>query len=193
MISNIYKLILVAIVLCFTYSCSQTYTPKPRGYFRIDFPEKKYVAFKDHFPYSFEYPLYGIIKPDTDKNAEPYWINIEFPRFNGKIHISYKRVNRNLAGFIEDTRKLAYRHTVKADAINEIIIKNDQNNVYGIIYDIKGNAASSMQFFATDSSKNFIRGALYFTVQPNKDSLAPAIEFFSKDVEHFIQTLRWRK
>jgi gliding motility-associated lipoprotein GldD len=192
MISNLYKFLLVGIVLSFIYSCNQTYTPKPRGYFRIDFPDKKYVVFKNHLPYSFEYPLYGNIKPDTDKNAEPYWINIEFPEFKGKIHISYKRVHRNLAGFIEDTRKLAYKHTVKADAIDEIVIRNAQNNVYGIIYNIKGNAASSMQFFATDSSKNFIRGALYFTAQPNKDSLAPAIEFFSKDVEHFIQTLRWK-
>jgi gliding motility-associated lipoprotein GldD len=193
MTANLNRIFFVGIILFFTYSCSQNYTPKPRGYFRIDFPDKKYVPYQNNFPYSFEYPLYGIIKPDTNINAEPYWLNIEFPRFKTKIHLSYKRVNRNLAGFIEDTRKLAYRHTIKADAIDEVLIQNTKNNVYGIIYNIKGNAASSMQFFATDSTKNFIRGALYFTAQPNKDSLAPAIEFFGKDVEHFIQTLKWKK
>lgn len=190
---NLLKKLFVYITVITIYSCNQTYTPKPNGYIRIDFPEKKYILYTGKLPYSFQYPEYGIIKPDTDKNAEPYWINIEFPGYNGKIHLSYKKIKDNLAGFIEDTRKLAYKHTIKADAINEILIKNDTNKVYGIIYDIKGNAASSMQFFATDSSKNFIRGALYFTAQPNIDSLAPVIDFFSKDVKHFIYTIKWNK
>ncbi len=175
-------------------SCNQAYTPKPSGYMRIDLPEKKYKIFKGKFPYSFEYPDYGIILPDSNKYAEPFWINIEFPKYKGKIHLSYKKVNgNNLAGFIEDARKLAYKHSVKADAIDEGLIKNDTNKVYGIMYNIKGNAASSMQFFITDSSKNFIRGALYFTAQPNIDSLAPLVEFFGKDVEHFINTVKWNK
>jgi len=192
MIANCIKIILFVIVSLIAVSCNQSYTPKPAGYIRIDLPEKKYVASKENLPYSFEYPSYGVIKSDTNDNTEPYWINIEFPEFNSKIHLSYKRINGNLARFIEDTRKLAYKHTIKADAIDEVLIKNKMNNVYGIIYNIKGNAASSMQFFATDSTKNFIRGALYFTAQPNKDSLAPVIEFFGKDVEHFIQTLKWK-
>lgn len=180
-------------VLYSLFSCSQVYTPKPSGYMRIDFPEKKYISYKGSLPYSFEYPVYGVIKPDTFKNAELYWINIEFPKYNAKIHLSYKNLNGNLANFTEDTRKLAYKHTLKADAIDEIVIKKDSNNVYGILYDIKGNAASSLQFFITDSIKNFIRGALYFSNQPNKDSLAPVIYFFRKDVEHFINTLHWIK
>jgi gliding motility-associated lipoprotein GldD len=192
MLARANRFSIIAISLVLIYSCSQSYTPKPRGYFRIDFPVKKYVLYQNNFPYSFEYPVYGIVKPDTNLNAEPYWVNIEFPEYNTKIHLSYKRLNGNLARFIEDTRKLAYKHTVKADAIDEILIKNKENNVYGIVYDIKGNAASSMQFFATDSIRNFIRGALYFNAQPNKDSLAPAIEFFRKDVGHFIQTLKWK-
>ncbi len=190
---NSFKTLNILIIFFIIYSCSQTYTPRPKGYIRIDFPDKKYVHFKGKLPYSFDYPSYGIIKPDTDKNAEPFWINIEFPKYKGKIHISYKKVRGDLAGFIEDTRKMAYRHTIKADAIDELLIKNDTDKVFGIIYNIKGNAASSMQFFATDSIKNFIRGALYFSAQPNKDSLAPAIDFFSKDVEYFIKTLKWKK
>jgi len=189
--SNPKNQIFSILVMSSLFSCNQVYTPKPNGYMRIDFPEKKYETYKGTLPYCFEYPVYGEIVIDTEKNAEPYWINIEFPKYNAKIHLSYKNLNGNLANFIEDTRKLAYKHTLKADAIDEIVIKMDKNNVYGILYDIKGNAASSIQFFVTDSSKNFIRGALYFSNQPNKDSLAPVIYFFRKDIEHFINTLHW--
>jgi gliding motility-associated lipoprotein GldD len=184
------KYILLLFVI-FLISCGRTYTPKPSGYFRIAFPEKKYVQSTENLPYSFEYPVYGVIKPDTDKDAEPYWINIEFPQFKGEIHISYKPLG-NLASFIEDARTLAYKHTIKADAINEIPVVIDSNKVYGMIYDIKGNAASSIQFYLTDSSKNFLRGALYFKTQPNKDSIAPVVDFFSDDINHFIYSVKWK-
>ena len=186
------KIIVLITILATLLSCGHNYSPKPNGYMRIDFPEKAYQKYNGKFPYSFEYPVYGTITADTQKNAEPYWINIEFQKYNGKIHLSYKALNNNLAGFIEDTRKLAYKHSAKADAIDEILLKNDSNHVYGIIYNIKGNTASSVQFFVTDSSRNFIRGALYFGSQPNKDSLAPFIVFFRKDVERFIQTVKWK-
>lgn len=194
-ISLIIKLtILTAVIAIIATACNnQDYVPKPTGYMRFDFPEKQYTQYKGDLPYTFEYPVYGQIKPDTDKDADPTWINIEFPNYHGKIHISYKRVNNNLAHYTEDARKLAYKHTVKADAIDESIIRNVNNKVFGTFYYIKGNAASSMQFYVTDSITNFIRGALYFSAQPNADSLAPSIEFFGKDVKHFIETLKWQK
>lgn len=180
-------------ILASLLSCgNESYTPKPNGYARIEFPEKEYKKANVKLPYTFEYPVYSVILPDTDKNAEPYWVNIEFPKYNGKIHLSYKPLNHNLAQYIEDTRKLAYKHTIKADAIDEILINKNESKVYGILYDIKGNTASSVQFFATDSVKHFIRGALYFNAHPNKDSLEPVISFFRQDVEHFISTLKWR-
>ena len=184
---------LIIIIFASIFSCNQDYTPKPSGYMRIDFPEKKYITYNGNLPYYFQFPIYGKIIPDTDKYAEPYWLNIEFPEYKGKLHLSYKKVKGNLSKFIEDTRKLAYKHTIKADAIDENIYKNDSARVYGIIYNIKGNTASSMQFFLTDSNENFLRGALYFNSPPNKDSLAPLIAFFGKDVEHFIHSLKWRK
>ena len=167
--------------------------PKPYGYIRIDLPPKSYQKYQGKLPYSFEFPTYGIVKPDSDKNADPTWVNIEFPEFKGKIHLSYKKLNNNLREFIEDSRKLAYKHAQKADAIDEQRFENKSANVYGILYDIKGNTASSVQFFVTDSSKNFLRGALYFSAIPNKDSLAPVIEFFRADVMQLINTLKWGK
>jgi gliding motility-associated lipoprotein GldD len=167
--------------------------PKPYGYIRIDLPQKKYQKLQGKLPYSFEFPTYGIIKPDSDKNADPTWINIEFPVYKGKIHLSYKKLNNNLREYIEDSRKLAYKHAQKADAIDEKRYENKSAKVYGILYDIKGNTASSVQFFVTDSCKNFLRGALYFSATPNKDSLAPVIDFFKADVIQLINTLKWEK
>jgi gliding motility-associated lipoprotein GldD len=179
------------IILLFS-GCKNQLTPKPAGYLRFDFPEKKYVLFDSTFPYRFEYPAYCIIERDRDKNSEPYWINIAFPSLNGKIHISYKKVSHNLPSLLEDSRDLAYKHTVKAEAIDELLIRNKEKKVYGILYDIQGNVASSVQFVLTDSVHHFLRGSLYFYSHPNKDSLMPAIKFCRADIEHMIQTFEWK-
>ncbi len=182
-----------AISLLMAFACKPDYSPKPRGYFRIDFPGKEYQEFDSTgFPYEFEYPVYGKIVPDESKKAAPYWINIEFPRYNGKIHITYKTVENNLKTMIEDSRTLAYKHTVKADAINEKLYVDKSNKVYGVVYNIKGNTASSVQFFLTDSTRHFLRGSLYFWTEPDKDSLAPVIRFFKKDITQLIETLEWK-
>jgi gliding motility-associated lipoprotein GldD len=180
-------------VLFLIISCTQTYTPKPRGYFRVDFPEKNYQKYDSTCPYSFEYPVYGKIVRDLNQGAEPCWLNISFPEFKSKIHLSYKVVtNKNSSQFVEDSHTLAYKHALKADAIEELLVNFPEKNVYGIVYDIRGNAASSIQFYLTDSIRHFLRGSLYFETPPNKDSLAPAVEFFRKDVEHLINTLIWK-
>ncbi len=173
--------------------CKRKYTPKPRGYFRIDLPEKEYQKLDSFYPYKFEYPEYAIIKRDSSSVSEKYWINIEYPDLNGKIHISYKAINNNnLSQILEDTRKLVYKHTIKADAINEKMFIKPEKKVYGILYEIEGNAASSMQFFLTDSTNHYLRGALYFNVEPNKDSLAPVLDFVKEDIIVLIESFEWR-
>lgn len=186
------KYILPLTVILTTTACQRTYTPKPEGFLRIDFPEKAYRLFDSAYPYSFEYPVYAYVVRDTDRFSEPYWVNIDFPRFDGKIHISYKQVRNNLDRYTEDSRTLAYKHSIKADAIKETLYGNDSSHVYGILYEIKGNAASSLQFFVTDSTRNFLRGSLYFNVQPNKDSLAPVISFFRDDIIRLMETVKWK-
>ena len=182
-----------AIVGLITLSgCKRNYTPKPRGYFRIDLPEKNYTHFDTTFPYTFDYPVYTKVTEDKTKAAEKYWINIEYPGLNGKIHISYKDINNNIEQILEDTRKLAYKHTIKADAINERMFIKPEKNVFGILYEIEGNAASSVQFFLTDSTDHYLRGALYFNVAPNKDSLAPILNFVKEDIIRMIESLEWK-
>ncbi len=186
------RITVITLMLLLFICCKRHYTPKPAGYLRIDFPEKVYQIYNSSCPYTFEYPLYGKITADTSKITEPCWINIEFPNFGGKIHISYKPVNNNVNTYIEDSRTLAYKHTVKADAISETLYTNDERRVYGLLYQIKGDAASSVQFYLTDSTKHFLRGSLYFNVQPNADSLAPVIDFFTEDIMHLVETLEWK-
>ncbi len=183
----------VALILVLMFSCKQDYIPKPRGYFRIDFQQKTYHQLDSvALPYKFDIPGYVKVSPDNDRLAEPYWINLKVPAHKAEVHISYKKVEKNLAKLLEDSRTLAYKHSIKADAINERIFVNPQKKVYGTIYMIDGNAASPLQFYLTDSTKNFLRGALYIREVPNIDSLRPVIDYLTPDVIRLIETTEWK-
>jgi gliding motility-associated lipoprotein GldD len=175
------------------FSCEPSYVPKPRGYFRIDLPEKSYRIFDTIFPFTFEYPTYARVVPDMRKSSEPFWLNIEFPGFNGTIYVSYKPVKGNLVEYLEDTRTFVMKHIPKADAIEDSLVQRPDARVYGLLYDIEGSgAASPCQFFVTDSSSHFLRGALYFNGSPNNDSLAPVISFIREDIVHLLETFKWK-
>ncbi len=180
----------IGLVFCLFAYCGNTYSPKPRGYFRIDFPEKEYVEYKSNYPYYFSYPKYGKVNVYMDDSC---WVNINFPRFRATIHITYHKMKADLNEYVEQSRNLVYKHTIKADAISEIEYYNKENRTFGVLYDIKGNAASSVNFFLTDSTKHFFRGALYFNVTPNKDSLAPVIDFLKEDITKLIETFHWNE
>ena len=191
-----YSFLLLTVTLI--VACQEEYTPKPKGYFRISFPEHTYKSYDPEFcPFSFEYPSYATVTRDSvflDTVPEnPCWLDINFPDFNGTIYMSYKEINseHGLAQLIEDAHTLTFKHTVKASGIDESII-NSANHVYGLYYNIEGNAASNIQFFATDSMKHFIRGSLYFNNVPNVDSLGPVIHFVETDIRHLISTLKWK-
>lgn len=185
--------LIITVTVIVSCGGNSDYIPKPKGYLRIDLPKQDYRLFDSACPYTFEYEKCATITPDTLKGAEPYWVNIDYPHFRGRIHLSYKLVKNNLAKYAEDAYNLAMKHISKADNIDEKRIDIPENNVYGIIYAIEGiGAASAYQFFVTDSLTNFVRGALYFTVTPNNDSLAPVIDFIKTDMEHLIRTFRWK-
>jgi len=183
-------MILLAVI---AVSCSNDYSPKPSGYFRIDLPEKKYQPFDTLFPFYFDYPVYACIGHDPLAPDEPYWINVDFPRFRGRIHLSYKEVNGNLTKYTEDSRTMALKHMSKSTGITEQVVNIPDKKVYGLIYTIQGSgAASTYQFYLTDSTRNFVRGALYFSVSPNNDSLEPVISFIQSDIRHMVETFRWK-
>ena len=191
--------------VCFSFSvltlvsCNSDYTVgKKRGYFKIDFPEKKYREFdQTGYPYSFEYPVYSSIVRDTtffeSTPENPWWINIDFPQFAARVHMSYKEIGRNkFDSLVNDAFKLSYKqHTYKASAIEDSAMETP-NHVHGMYFTLAGNTATANQFFVTDSTRHFLRGALYFAATPNEDSIGIVNDFLKKDLLHLINTLKWK-
>jgi gliding motility-associated lipoprotein GldD len=178
----------------FLYSCNggeEIISPKPRTYFRITFPKKEYVSYKGDCPFTCEIPAYSKMTLDTDPRAEPCWLNLDFPSFRGRLHLSYKPVKGNIDGYLEQTYTMAAKHQIKASGIEEQLVSKESAKVYGLVYNIEGNAASSVQFFLTDSTNHFLRGALYFYAVPNTDSIKPVVQFIQKDIQHLIETFQW--
>ncbi|MEO7532167.1 MAG: hypothetical protein ABIS69_12170 [Sediminibacterium sp.] len=179
-------------------SCNSSYTPKPTGYYKIDFPEKKYQLFdQPGYPYSFEYPVYAkIVKDSTffgEATENPWWINVDFPQFAGRIYVSYKEIGKNkFDTLIKHSFALTGKHTSKAYSIEDTAITT-ANNIHGVFFSVGGDVATSNQFFLTDTIKHFLRGALYFDATPNSDSLGIVNRFLLADMKHLINTFKWKK
>ena len=198
---NTKKLLITLGLFCTTtallLSCNSDYTPKQRGYFKIDLPKHQYRSFdQPGYPYTFEYPVYADVVKDSsyfDSTPEnPYWINIDFPRFNARIYVSYKDIGHNSFDKLrDDAFKMTFKHTSKASSIDQTPIQTP-NGVGGMYFSVGGNAATAHQFFVTDTTKHFLRGALYFDTTPNEDSLKPVNDFLQEDMVHLINTFRWR-
>lgn len=185
-ITSLLTLLLVAM------ACDRGTTPKPSGYVRVNYPAKEYVLFDRADPFEFEVPVYADVRPARTKAAEPWWYDVEFPGFKGTVHLSYKQLDGDVEEYIQDTRTLVYKHTSRSDGIQEIPFMDPDNRRYGILYELGGNVASTVQFFLTDSTEHFLRGSLYFSTTTNRDSLNPIIRFVKQDIEHMIETVRWK-
>ncbi|MBX2920620.1 MAG: hypothetical protein KF746_00410 [Chitinophagaceae bacterium] len=207
-------ILLVAWILLLL-SCNSDYTPRPRGYFSIDFPEHRYQTFeKDNYPYNFEYPVYSHIVKDSslfdDNPDSPYWINVDFPAFNARMYLSYKTIGgrsvykvktekgykdssvvNTFENLREEAYKITYKHTSRASSIQDSAFRTP-TGLEGVFFSIGGNAATGKQFYATDSIKHFLRGALYFNSTPNEDSLNIVYNFLEKDMLHLVNTLKWK-
>lgn len=183
------QITLLFVLLVFLEGCTD-YTPRPRGYFRIELKKKEYAVSQIQAPYQFEYPE-NIAKIVPHKGGD-YWIDIVYPGYNAKIYCSYKAIHNNFYEISEDSRAFVYKHAIKADAITQQPFENKNLNMYGILYEIKGNTASSVQFILTDSTKHFFRGALYFNNRPNKDSIAPVVSYIKEDIVRIMETMKWK-
>lgn len=191
--------ILLTASLVLVFACNSDYsTGKKKGYFHIDFPNKKYQQFdQPGYPYTFEYPVYAQVNKDTtffDVKAGDWWVNIDVPQFAGRIYISYKAIGgaNNFDSLVRDGFKMAYKqHVDVSTGINDSLMRTP-NGVEGIYFSLGGNTATANQFFLTDSTKHFLRGALYFDATPNADSLDIVNDFLKEDLQHLINTLRWK-
>jgi gliding motility-associated lipoprotein GldD len=194
-----YKILMFPVLLTCLAGCRESSVPKPAGYFRIDLPKREYVLFDgfkekgNDLPFSFEYPAYGRLSTAGDNKNERGWLNIDFPFYKARIYLTYKEINKNFESLMDQTYTMNVKnHISKADAINEQVFSNPGRRVFGILYDLKGNTASAVQFYVTDSVRNYLRGSLYFAAEPDADSLEPVINFFRGDIVHLIETLKWQ-
>jgi gliding motility-associated lipoprotein GldD len=196
----IQKIKYILFVTIFSYliiSCNSSYTPKPIGYYAISFPKKVYQVFdKPGYPYTFEYPVYAnVVKDSTffgETTENPWWININFPEFGGRIYVSYKEIGKNnFDTLIKHAYTLTGKHSSKAYSIDDSLI-NTLNRVHGVFFSVGGDVATANQFFLTDSTKHFLRGALYFDATPNADSLGIVNQFLLADMKHIVNTFKWR-
>ncbi|MFM2202228.1 MAG: hypothetical protein RL040_1428 [Bacteroidota bacterium] len=193
------KLLLVVSVVCLAacgwwwFAMDETSVPKPRAYFRIDLPEQQYRSYESACPLNMEVSTAAQIEVFRDRqSADSCWFNIYYPRYNARVHCTYISVGNRLNYLIDDAYGFAAKHEMKATALRRTLVSDTLRHVHGILYDIDGDAASNVQFFLTDSSQHFLRGALYFFNPPNPDSIAPVLQFVRGDIDHIAQTLVWR-
>lgn len=192
------KFFVTIVLLHFTLACSNistVYYPKPKGFERIDLPKKEYQVLKGNYPYSFEYSKSAIIMPDKTKDAEPYWILVEYPSLNAKIQFTYKPLNGDMTKLdkhVADAYKLASKHQVRATAQREQVIQL-KNGKKVVVIEIDGEVPSHFQFYATDTSKHFLRGAVYLNNATMNDSLMPIVNYLKADSRRILETLKWNK
>lgn len=173
--------------------CQKEYLPKPLGYNRLLLPPHEYLTLPDTLPYRFQYSKYATLLKDTSNIREKFWIEIYYPGIKSNIHITYKSIENKtlLKEFLDDAYKLTAKHQIKAYAINEVITVTPSGKT-AVIAELEGEVPSQFQFTITDSTRNFLRGALYFNTKVANDSLAPAIEYMKKDLMQIINTLEWK-
>lgn len=179
----------------FLVSCGEATqtTPHPRGFQRIDLPEKSYQHYQlEACNYSFDLPAYAEVKPDPYPNAEECWYNVHYKPFGATLHLSYRNIkNREeLFKVINDSREMVFKHVSRADQIIENYISKD--NFRGIFYELDGSTATNAQFYITDSTQHFLRGSLYFNTRTNQDSIAPVLKFLKADMLRLIESLEWK-
>lgn len=186
MLKRIFSIAIILIALT-VVSCKDEVVPKPASFLRLDYPEAKYVNFENNCPFSFEMNEDAVIKGEKDCGFA-----ITYPKMKATIYLTYKPVNNDINKLLKDAQKLTYEHVIKADDILEQPYLNTQKKVYGMFYQVDGNAATNSQFYVTDSTKHFIAASVYFYAKPNFDSVMPAVSYIKNDMQRIMETLKWK-
>lgn len=174
------------IFFCFLFSCKDDVLPKPKAYLSLEYPKTTYLELPLERPYTFKISKHAVLE-----NQPNSWLKITYPNLKASIDITYRPIQNNLKEILIEAEKLVFKHSVKAEEILPKDFTNPEKNVFGSLYEITGNAASHLQFHVTDSTKNFIKGSLYFYAKPNYDSILPAVAYLKKDILYLMETLEW--
>ena len=192
---NFFQLTLSILIVCLVFqSCEEVYLPKPKGFNRIDLPEPRYQILPDTFPYRFQYSDHSVLSRDSSGNAERYWINLTYPKFDALVQITYKNLRdpkNKPEVLLNEAFELAMKHNVKAYGIEESLIQIPNGQIASVT-ELEGEVPTQFQFFTSDSTHHFFRGALYFNTATKNDSLAPVIEYIKSDMIHLLNSFEWK-
>ena len=177
----------IVVILAIILGCEKESIPKPKAYLSLEYPKQTYRELEVKRPYRFEVGKNTIVKELPND-----WLKIEYPDLKASVDITYRPVDNNLRELFLEAEKLVTEHSIKADYFNWIDFSSTEARVFGKLVKIEGNAASQVQFHATDSTRNFIKGSLFFYAKPNYDSIYPAVEYIKKDMERMMESLEWQ-
>lgn len=183
-----HSFLIILVLMIFTVGCKDDVQPKPKAMLRLDYPKADYAESNIDCPYTFDQNLLSTIKENKDCS-----LVLDYPMMKGSVYLTYKPVKGNLDTLLIDAQKLSYEHVRKADNIIDQPFVNPEDGVYGMFYEVSGNAASQSQFYVTDSTEHFVTGSLYFYAKPNYDSILPAAMYLQNDIRRIMETLRWKK
>lgn len=191
------KLILVPLLVSLMLSCGDDPIPKPKAFLRLEYPQPDYKNVDVSLPFTFEKNMLAerIRSIKADSTNQIYGVDIDYPTLKGTIYLTYKPMSSRdqLMTYIRDAQNLTQKHVIKADEIAERPYLNKEHNVFGMFYEVGGNAASQSQFYVTDSTKHFLNGSLYFYAKPNYDSILPAAVYLKNDIQHIMESLKWKE
>lgn len=190
------KKLFALLLFIFCFACGNDPIPKPKAMLRLEYPEPEYKKVDIPLPFVFEKNTFAdpISKIKLDGVNNVYGVDINYPELKGTIYLTYKKVeNDNLIKLLRDAQNLTQKHTIKADEIDSRVYENATQKVYGMFYEVGGNAASQSQFYVTDSIHHFLSGSLYFYAKPNYDSIYPAAVYLKNDIKHIMETIEWKE
>jgi gliding motility-associated lipoprotein GldD len=181
------KFATLMVSVMFLTSCKDETIPKPAAQLSLEYEVASYFPFVNACPFTFEANQDAVIKVKSDCN-----LTIDYPKMKATIFLTYHPVSGNITELLRDAQKLTYEHVIKADHIIEQPYVNPRSKVYGMFYEVNGNAATNGQFYATDSTRHFIECSVYFYAKPNFDSLQPAASYVKNDMQHLLESLKWK-
>lgn len=190
-------LLCVSISCAVLLSCKDDVVPKPKAYLRLEYPQSSYKHVNLDIPFTFEKNTLAsqVRVKKVESTTQSFGVDLVYPEMKGTIFLTYKSIennNDNLIDFLRDAQNFTQKHTIKADEIREQAFMDREKKVYGMFYEVGGNAASQSQFYLTDSINHFLSGSLYFYTKPNYDSILPAAHYLQKDIKHIMETIEWK-
>jgi gliding motility-associated lipoprotein GldD len=188
------RFIPLAFLVLLCLACETNWLPKPPGYNRIDLPKHEYNRLEEGYPYQFDFSTQSQVEADSFNLTEKDWINLNYKKLGAKVHLTYKKIDQNTDFQVlsNDAFNLTAKHQIKAYGIEEVVLLTP-NGYSAVVAELTGEVPTQFQFFVTDSTTHFLRGALYFNTALKNDSLAPVIEYIKIDLAHLINTVTFEK